>query len=1092
MCKNKILFVLGLALMLPTVLMAQTITVPYFMGFEDAESAELSNWVLNSGAQAASCADRWIVGSSQKSSGSKALYIATGGSTAAQFGSDPCLQYAYRDIVLPNGMYDISFDWYCVGSSNASLRYGYIQGTSVALDANASSGNINATINGYLQSNVLRNSQSWQNESFQFRSRGTAIRLFFVWSNNNTDSTLANPVGGCIDNIQITSANSKRPSNVTATALSCDSVLLSWSGTSGEYQLGYRKVGALAWQTISNLPGGSTGSTVVENLDEGSYDFRVRGINTVDTSAWTYLSSYVVFCPERHCINYVDLTAPGVVCTYGDGYNGYHSNPQCAYENRGVIDYGPDDMRSRHTVNWDRTAKDPRTGNALSLVPANDYASIRLGNWDTNGEAESVSFSYLVDSANAILLMKYAIVLQDPDHDSDEQPRFVLDILDEHGDLVDPTCGHCNFAANSKASGWHTYGSGYDMVTWKDWTTVGLHLQDYVGQVLTIRLTTYDCSLYGHYGYAYFTLDCASATIETKSCAKDPSVGMNLKAPDGFRYQWYDKYDNPIPGATSSSFVPTDTATYRCRLTSLEEGACYFDLYSQCIPRLPKPEFKAIYAPEKCVNRVKIQNNSYVLTILRNDTIKNLKEKCDVYQWEVSSAGVVVSTAEGESPIFSLPSDGGTYDIRLTALLNGGCEESIEHSITLPKIQDTFEAFDTLLCQGEFIQWGDKLIAQSGVYPLELKSVAGCDSVREMTVHILPNYSIELDTAYICFGDKYCVDGDCYRGTESGMFVRNLQTTLGCDSTVLQYVEIADEIIPVFTIDSINLEKEKYTADIEVSGTGFDHFEVMYVEDDTIREYHLFGEGLHNLKANIYHFTLYNSIECAREEDIVIGGTCLDITLEPQQQCEDNQPVIIYPYVVNEGIATRYSVAFSDKAKAAGFTDISKTSVSGGEIQLAIPDGLRPDRYEAEITFEDFVCGDKSFLLDIMVTYPSTVIFHRWDDVISVKNADAAGYGSDFAFDSYEWYLNGAPVDGAWMSYYNQRGGLQMDGEYQVKMRRTDGVEFMTCPYIPNRHLTVTPTQAPQHYYNVLGQPVDESHQGVTVYHGGKQAILIK
>ena len=74
---------------------------------------------------------------------------------------------------------------------------------------------------------------------------------------------------------------------------------------------------------------------------------------------------------------------------------------------------------------------------------------------------------------------------------------------------------------------------------WKDWTTVSINLREHDGEEVVVRLTTYDCAELGHFGYAYFTLDCSDGQIQSSACGdveKDTLIG-----PDGFKYRWYKK-----------------------------------------------------------------------------------------------------------------------------------------------------------------------------------------------------------------------------------------------------------------------------------------------------------------------------------------------------------------------------------------------------------------------------------------------------------------------------------------------------------------------------------------------------------------------
>jgi len=1057
-------FVFWMTIVMSSVVMAQTQTrVPYSMGFEDSESAELSNWVLNPGTAASACMDQWTVGGATHSSGSKALYISADGGVSAEFGYQKDVQYVYRDFYLAKGNYDFSFDWKNIGSAGSYMAVGYGDPTKTPLSnqlkASSTSSVINALVKAKCPSQYkqMYGADVWQSGIFSISSDGqTPVRVFFVWANGNTDSA-ACTMGACIDNIQITSQACSRPTELAASVLSCDSVKVTWDpGVSEAAECYYRKVGTDLWQPANQVYV-SAGSAwcYLDEMSEGSYDIRVRGICTPDTSAWTYKTGVVIYCPEMHCVNFtmLDDTAR-VTCYYGDDYNGYSVNPECAYAHIGIKDYGSDDKRSRHTVNWDITATDPRTGNALTLIPADSYASVRLGNWEYGAEAEAISYKFAVDSDYSILLMKYAVVLEDPSHTEDEQPRFVLDILDEFGNLVNPTCGHCNFAADASKAGWHTYGEGYDMVTWKDWTTIGLHLEDYVGQTLTVRLTTYDCSQSGHYGYAYFTLDCASATIETKACAKDTVADMTLKAPSGFKYQWYDKYGFALPGETNAEFTAPDTATYRCRLTSTEEAECYFDLYSQCIPRLPVPEFVAKYDPVNCTNRVTMINNTYVATVHQQDTMRLQDDYCDAYLWETKDNNGFYKSSDHKSPSFVYPEEGGEFTIQLTAYLNGGCEETTTQTIVLPKIGN-YDAghIDTVICEGESVDWGDTIIATSGFYRVHAYTFAGCDSIASINVTVAPRTVQQWDSTLVCYGENHYIGDSALYCTKSQMHIVHFESMNGCDSIIMQYVTVPDPILPVIKIDSINPLKQKYTAEIYVSGTGFTHFILQYTQaGGVVSKTYQYGDTITGLEVNYYTLIFRNEFDCADTTHVMVGGTCLKMQLQEQLQCDNQKPVIIYPFVVDSGLVTTYDIQFSEAAKLAGFKDVSKQYATGNEIVVDIPSGAEPGLYDATIVFTDIVCGDKSFDVQMMYTYPASMIYHRWDDVISIKNAETMGYSDSYQFYEFQWYLDGAPIDGATQSYFNQLGGLKMDGKYQMKMRRIDGVEFMSCAYVPKEH----------------------------------------
>ena len=73
------------------------------------------------------------------------------------------------------------------------------------------------------------------------------------------------------------------------------------------------------------------------------------------------------------------------------------------------------------------------------MIPPGELVSVRLGNWNKNYEAETITYTYTVDTTNTILLLKYAVVLQNPSGHYNSQPYFSLEILDMNNQLIDPT-----------------------------------------------------------------------------------------------------------------------------------------------------------------------------------------------------------------------------------------------------------------------------------------------------------------------------------------------------------------------------------------------------------------------------------------------------------------------------------------------------------------------------------------------------------------------------------------------------------------------------------------------------------------------------
>lgn len=840
-------FILGFIISSQGLQAQVNITAPYSMSFEPEEAAELANWVLNPGEKASEQEDQWVIGEATHNDGRYAAYISSNGGADAMFATTTNIQYMYRDLLLPAGQYDCSFDIRCIGAPNATMSAGIGPASMVKLEGGPTSV-IPENLLTYIPSDVLRvrGVSKWKNISFQFSSNGSRVlRLFFVWQNSNRDTTMS-IIGACVDNIQIATRSCAKPRSITAEARN-DSLIVQWEGSSEEYVLEYRKCGRTKWQVQSGI---YTKQYVLEGVEEGAYDIRVRGIcNGNSSSAYTYLNAFAVYYPDRHCIDYVHLEDnPNAIATYGT-----YANP---YETVGVVDFGVDDKFSRHVVNWSSEATDPRTKGKLRIVPDGALASVRLGNWNVGAEAEAISYTYVVDAETAaILLVRYAVVLEDPEHTVTDQPRFTLEIMDQYGELISPDCGYADFYADATREGWHTEGSGANMVTWKDWTTIGLNLEDRDGDTLTVRLTTYDCNWGGHYGYAYFTLDCAAARIVGTSCGDEAQ--MSVTAPVGFDYEWFDKYDNLVPDSMLGNDGMTllvdasDTTTYRCHLSYKEEQSCGFDLYSSARPRFPIAAFEWEYAPAECRNRVKFTNKSHIMTKYNNVIEYHYDQPCDEFEWDFGNGQV----GADRNPVVIYPSEGGRFPVTLIAYIaEGRCLKDTMLYIDIPAIGDVAQTIDTAICDGSYVVFGRYYAGLTGLYTDSLKTFAGCDSIVSLNLTVNPVTNAYVGDTTVCAEIPLTIDGQTYKLKESGKFYRFYKNQFNCDSTLWMNVTVLDSILPEVTVRVMS--ESPNSGAIFITGTGYDYYTVNGGA-------HMNADSITGLNGGSFELEFFNSFGCS-------------------------------------------------------------------------------------------------------------------------------------------------------------------------------------------------------------------------------------
>lgn len=518
-------------------------------------------------------------------------------------------------------------------------------------------------------------------------------------------------------------------------------------------------------------PGTGTGVWVngtsydISGLDIGQeYEVRVYFDCDHDGAITTesYSSSILCVPDTASCVDLSSLNSPNVICNYGS-----FSNP---YQNTGVVDNGWQSSTSRHTVNLIE-ATDSRTGDMLNIIPPCERYSVRLGNWSTGSQAESITYIFHVDTSDAaILLLKYAAVLQDPNHTADEQPRFKFELLDQSGNLVDPTCGAADYIAN-QSLGWNLAGSN---VLWKDWTTVGTDLTAYHGQNIRVRLTTYDCDQSGHYGYAYFHLNCKKKNITVESCGE--TTNNTYSAPSGFDYNWYyQSAPNNIISTSQSVTVPPGNDRLCCKVISLNNPNCFFTLWTTLTSRYPMADFTVANTP--CSYQYEFSNQSFVSSDELVPTPTG--ESCESAHWDFGDG----TTSDALSPTHTFPGP-GTYNVTLvTSINNAQCTDTLTTAVTVSEYQVAPTVIDTTVC-GQYL-WGDSVYAQSGVYTRHYQSVSGCDSTVTLRLAIQPPVTTSF-TASNC--GSYTWNGQTY--TQSGDYVQHFQTAHGCDSAVTLHLTI--------------------------------------------------------------------------------------------------------------------------------------------------------------------------------------------------------------------------------------------------------------------------------------------------------------
>jgi len=170
----------------------------------------------------------------------------------------------------------------------------------------------------------------------------------------------------------------------------------------------------------------------------------------------------------------------------------------------------------------------------LSIVPPGGNFSAMVGDFTgTGAQASRLQYNFSVTPQSNMIIVQYAVVLEDPGHGVAAQPRFEAQLYDAAGNPL--PCTFYQVAAANGVPGFQNCGS----YRWKDWTTFGVDVTQYMGQTITLDVATGDCSLGGHWGYAYVSASCSSLNLSAFYCQNGANNTATLSAPDGFaNYVW--------------------------------------------------------------------------------------------------------------------------------------------------------------------------------------------------------------------------------------------------------------------------------------------------------------------------------------------------------------------------------------------------------------------------------------------------------------------------------------------------------------------------------------------------------------------------
>lgn len=111
-----------------------------------------------------------------------------------------------------------------------------------------------------------------------------------------------------------------------------------------------------------------------------------------------------------------------------------------------------------------------------------------------------------------------------------------------------------------------------------------------------------------------------------------------------------------------------------------------------------------------------------------------------------------------------------------------GCDSLVTINLTVLPPGNYYE--EQTICFGTSYNFGGQIYATSGIYSDTFQTSAGCDSIVQLSLTVLPPPEIQSFNEHICEGDSFLFAGMWL--TTAGTYTDTLRSATGCDSVILQ------------------------------------------------------------------------------------------------------------------------------------------------------------------------------------------------------------------------------------------------------------------------------------------------------------------
>lgn len=541
------------------------------------------------------------------------------------------------------------------------------------------------------------------------------------------------------------------------------------------------------------------------------------------------------------------------------------------------------------------------------VCPNGSGYSVKLGMEQGGSDAHGLNYTFTVPqtSGDYSIIYNYAVVLENPKHESFEQPQLQVKIFNVTDNKYED-CGSFQFIASADLPGFKRSTDPRPDVFYKDWAPITLKLQNYAGKTLRLEFAVNDCALGGHFGYAYIDINENCTTPITGNVLCNGIPRLTLTAPYGFMaYKWFTEDFSQTLGINNTlklNPAPAPGTRLALEIVPYPNQGCLDTLYT---------------------------------TVTKSDdpfdfVLKPSAEACETPGIDITSSTLIQGSTPGmaynyfadfnESEFVSNPKKiitAGTYYIKATN--TAGCTDTkpfdalvwknpvLKVKAELPEcIPNTVNLTNSTITQGsegglQFSYWTDEpatkplstptVISKSGIYYIKATTDKGCSSVKPVDVSITAPPLLVTNDLTAC-GDlmlsnvnpiagsdptatpSYWSDAaftsrlatDHVFTTTTNYYIR-LRSTAGC--TVSKMAKVTINPIPEFTVTNPATVRIPQTINLINSVPFSTDWTYSYWQDSATTKPQLNPERI--LKSGTYYAKSTNVFGCTATNPIVVN-----------------------------------------------------------------------------------------------------------------------------------------------------------------------------------------------------------------------------